>query len=428
MAERPRDGDPRGARSPGERDFTWLYGKSAPPDGSADDDKTRMLPVQSRRPAASTDAASPASADARPAPQAPQPYAPPTGPLAPTPGGPGGPGGGGRGASYGGSWWSRRLRSPRFYRRAVLVLLVLWVVFVVAVPFITWTRVSEVAFASQGERPSEQPGTTYLLVGSDSRADLTKAERKELATGNPTSELTDTIMLLHTGDGPNVLLSIPRDSVVDMPGYGQSKINSAYSRGGAPLLTQVIETETGVRVDQYVEIGLGGVADVVDAVGGITVCPRERMVDPLAGLRIRKGCQEVDGTTALGYSRSRKVSALGDLDRVRRQREVIAAIGDKVLSPWSVINPLRWWNLNSAVPSFFGFGEGMGKIQAGRWALAMSRTTGDSGLTCTMPVTDSTAEYWDMDRAGPLLQDIIDDQTDQITKSQCTPSGIVGAR
>ena len=308
--------------------------------------------------------------------------------------------------------------------RTVLVLLLLWAVFIVAVPFITWQSAEQVAFEPDGERPGDQDGTTYLLVGSDSRRDLTAEQRKRLSTGNPQSELTDTMMLLHTGDGPNVLLSIPRDTQVDRP-FFSGKINGAYARGGAPLLTRVVEVETGIRIDKYVEIGLGGVADVVDAVGGIEVCPKERIKDPLAGLDITKGCKEIDGTTALAYSRSRKQSALGDLERVRRQREVIGAIGDEVLSPWSVLNPVRWWRLNRAVPSFFAFGDGMSSIDASRWALAMSRTSGGGNLTCTMPVTDSSATTWDRERADPMFEAIIADRTDDITRQQCTPNGIV---
>jgi LCP family protein required for cell wall assembly len=305
----------------------------------------------------------------------------------------------------------------------VLVLLLLWATFIVAVPFVTWRSAEQVAYEPDGDRPSEQGGTTYLLVGSDSRRNLSKAERKKLSTGNPQSELTDTMLLLHTGDGPSVLLSVPRDTIIDRP-FFSGKINGAYARGGAPLLTRVIETETGIRVDKYVEIGLGGVADVVDAVGGIRVCPVERLKDPLAGLNIRKGCQEIDGTTALAYSRSRKQSTFGDLERVRRQREVIGAIGSKVLSPWSVVNPFRWWKLNRAVPTFFGFGEGMGALDASRWALAMTKTGSGDNLTCTMPVTDLSANTWDRERADPLFAAIIDDKTDEITKKQCTPNGI----
>ncbi|MDO9456955.1 LCP family protein [Nocardioides sp.] len=430
MTDRPGNG------GPGEGpEFGWLYGR---PPGSDEQspEATRKIPVQPRPGQSGGQSGPPTEnlgrrlpppaaqqrTDPRPPVPAPTPYQPgqpyqqPYGqPPQQPPGRPGRAGGG---------FWARRLRRPGFYVRTVLVLLLLWVTYIVAVPFITWQSAEQVAFEPDGDRPAEQDGTTYLLVGSDSRRDLSAAERKKLSTGNPQSELTDTMMLLHTGDGPSVLLSIPRDTRIDRP-FFSGKINGAYGRGGAALLTRVIETETGIRVDKYVEIGLGGVADVVDAVGGIEVCPVERIKDPLAGLNIRRGCQEINGTKALAYSRSRKQSALGDLERVRRQREVIGAIGDKVLSPWSVVNPVRWWKLNKAVPSFFAFGEGMSSLDASRWALAMSKSGGTDNLTCTMPVTDGSAETWDRDRADPLFAAIIDDDTDKITKKQCTPNGIV---
>lgn len=437
MSERPGPGG-----SADRPDFDWLYGKK----GAAGEnpDATRAIPVQPRpdagRPGSdprngprngppnpddqhtqvmSTGARPerpyPADEQVRPAPTPQQPpQQPPGPPRAPKE----------RGGS-GGGFWARRARRPRFWIRLVIALFALWLLYTVAVPFIAWQKGDPVAFEPDGDRPGDQPGTTYLMVGSDSRANLSAEERKKYHTGNPESELTDTIMLLHTGAGPNVLLSIPRDSIVDIPGSGESKINSAYGRGGAKLLTEVIEKETGIRVDEYVEIGLGGVAGVVDAVGGVEICPKERMKDPLAGLNVKKGCQEADGATALAYSRSRKQSALGDLDRVRRQREVVSAIGDKVISPWSVVNPVRWWKLNNSVPEFFAFGDGTGKFDAAKWALAMTKVDGTDGLTCTMPVTDLSANNWDMDRAGPLFDAIKEDRTDDITKKQCTPSGIV---
>ncbi|WP_148614044.1 LCP family protein [Nocardioides rubriscoriae] len=428
MSERP-------GGSPGEGpEFGWLYGRPPGADEPQAPEATRRIPVQPRPgPSSQSGQSGPSSQSGpptqkmpRPGPPAaaaqgtgPRPPAPAPAPYAPGPVPPAPPPG-----RTGGGSWARRLRRPRFWVRTVLVLLLLWAVFIVAVPFVTWQNATQVAFEPDGDRPGDQDGTTYLLVGSDSRRDLTAAERKELSTGNPKSELTDTMLILHTGSGPSVLLSVPRDTYVDRP-FFTGKINGAYGRGGAPLLTRVIETETGIRIDKYVEIGLGGVADVVDAVGGIRVCPVERLKDPLAGLDIKKGCQDVDGPTALAYSRSRKQSTFGDLERVRRQREVIGAIGDKVLSPWSVLNPVRWWRLNHAVPSFFAFGEGMSSIDASRWALAMTRTGSGDNLTCTMPVTDLSASTWDRDRADPLFKAIIDDDTSAITKQQCTPNGIV---
>jgi LCP family protein required for cell wall assembly len=316
-------------------------------------------------------------------------------------------------------------RRPRFRARYLLLLLLAWVVFLVAVPLLAWTSVEKVEYEPEGDRPSEQPGTTYLMVGSDSRADLSEEERKELTTGNAGGGRTDTIMLLHTGSGPNVLVSIPRDAEVEIPGNGTTKINAAYAIGGAPLLTETVEDLTGIRVDEYVEIGMGGVAGVVDAVGGIEICPKERMRDPLAGLNVKKGCQEADGATALAYARSRKVSALGDLDRVRRQREVVASVGAAVLSPMTVVNPVRWWRLNHAIPDFFAFGEGMGPVRAGMWALAMTQVDGDGGMTCTVPVTGGAAQI-DTERAAELFALIAEDDADSIKKTLCTPSGIAG--
>src|SRR3712207_1779301 len=130
-------------------------------------------------------------------------------------------------------------------------------------------------------------------------------------------------MLLHTGDGPNLLMSIPRDSIVEVPGHGTTKINAAFAFGGPRLLVQTVEQSTGIRVDHYVETGFTGLVRLVDAVGGITICPRTAMNDPLARLEIPAGCQEADGRTALGYARSRKTQSLGDIGRARNQREVV---------------------------------------------------------------------------------------------------------
>lgn len=418
MADRPGNGGPEDGTN-----YGWLYGakggQEPPPDA------TRAIPKQSRPDQPSPDQPRHDETRVMPTQQPPAGSAPRAPAPVPTPHPTGRAGGPPAGGSSGGS---SRFRRPRFWFRMVLLLLVLWLVYTIAVPFFAWQKTDKVEFAPDGDRPGDQPGTTYLLVGSDSRKGLSAEERKKFNTGNPSSELTDTIMLLHTGDGPDVLLSIPRDSIVDMPGHGQSKINSAYARGGAKLLVRTIENETGIRIDEYVEIGLGGVAGVVDSVGGIEVCPKEAIKDKLAGLDIKKGCQEVDGEVALAYSRSRKQSALGDLDRVQRQREVVAAIGDKVLSPWSVLNPVRWWRLNNSVPGFFGFGEETSTIDAGRWALAMTKVGGKDGLTCTMPVTDGSAETWDRDRAEPIFKAFIEDRTDDIKPAQCTPSGLPGTR
>ncbi|MGI8901259.1 MAG: LCP family protein, partial [Nocardioides sp.] len=278
--------------------------------------------------------------------------------------------------------------------------------------------------APDGERPGEQDGTTYLLVGSDSRADLSEDERQELGTGGASGQRTDTIMLLHTGSGPSVLMSVPRDSVVAIPGYGEGeKVNAAYAYGGPKLLVRTLEGETGIRIDHYVEIGLGGFVSVVDAVGGIKICPTQAMNDPLANLDIEKGCQEADGTVALGYARSRKTSNLGDIDRAKHQREVVSAVGDKAASPWTVLNPVRYFRLNNAMPDFFTVSEGTNPFDMARFAWAMTRVDGETGLTCGVPIADLEVN-WDPERSQQLFDLIIEDDTSSIPEGLCTPSGI----
>ncbi len=318
---------------------------------------------------------------------------------------------------------SRPRRRPRFRMRYVWLLLFLWLVYLLVVPMLAWRAVPKVDASPGGERPAEQPGTTYLLVGSDSRAGLSKEEREALHTGGAAGQRTDTIMLLHIGAGPNLLMSIPRDSLVPIPGHGTTKINAAYAFGGPKLLVRTVEMNTGIRVDHFVEIGFGGFVGLVDAVGGIEICPKKDMVDTDAGLDIKAGCQEVDGEVALAYARSRHAQQLGDLDRAANQREVVAAVGSEAVSPWTVVNPVRYWQLNFAAADAVAVDEEMGPIDAARFALAMTRVDGENGLTCGVPISD-LAVHWDPERSEQMFRRIIEDNTATIGKRLCTASGL----
>ena len=409
MADRPRG---RGGPEEGTPEYDWLYGSRGRTGPGGPDDETQVIrrpedgAEQTRRMPAVGPAGSTGAASARGPRQQPP---PPRGPRRPAAAEPSSP---------------RRRPRPRL--GWLKLVLLLWLVFLVAVPFWAWSKVTHVDSAPpDGSRPDEQDGTTYLVVGSDSREDLSEEERRELGTGNAGGRRTDTIMLLHTGSGPNLLMSIPRDSLVAIPGHGEGqKINAAFAYGGPRLLTRTVEQNTGIRVDHYVEVGFGGFVDVVDALGGVEICPRTAMKDKQANLDVAKGCQEADGTTALGYARSRKLYAeRGDIDRARAQREVIAAIGDKALSPWSVLNPLRYYRLNVAGAESLRVSEDTGVIDVGRFALAMTRVDGKDGLTCSVPISD-LAVNWDPERSERLFQHIIDDDTDSVGRQLCTPTGM----
>ncbi|WP_342318591.1 LCP family protein [Corynebacterium mayonis] len=197
-------------------------------------------------------------------------------------------------------------------------------------------------------------GTNWLLVGSDSREGMTQEDVDRLGTGGDIgSTRTDTVMLLHLPrTGTPTLVSIPRDSYVNIPGYGLDKINAAFSYGGPKLLALTVEQSTGLRIDRYAEIGMGGLAGVVDAVGGVDMCVTEAIDDPLANLNIQPGCQKLDGPTALGYVRTR-ATAQGDLDRVVRQREFLSALMNTIVSPGVLLNPLRLVPLVLTLPRMF---------------------------------------------------------------------------
>jgi LCP family protein required for cell wall assembly len=300
----------------------------------------------------------------------------------------------------------RRKRSPL---RWVLLLLAAWLAYLVAVPVFAWLSVDSIDAEPAGDRPEDQPGTTYLVVGSDGREGLA-------------GERTDTIMLLHIGSGPDLLMSIPRDSIVDIPEQGTNKINAAFALGGPKLLVRTVESETGIRVDHYVEIGFDGFVDLVDAVGGIEICPRTAIKDPLAKLDVEKGCQEADGETALGYARTRK-TATGDIERGRNQREVVSAIGTEVVSWQTIVNPVRYWRVMFGGAGSVSVSEGTGPFDAARFAYAMTRVDGEDGLACSVPIADLEVN-WDPERAPRLFGLIREDRTDEVGQELCTPTGM----
>lgn len=238
--------------------------------------------------------------------------------------------------------------------------------------------------AMPDQQLSDTAGTNWLLVGSDSRQGLSDEEAAALGTGGDMgSARTDTIMLLHIppGGGDARLVSLPRDSLVEIPGYGENKINAAFTFGGPQLLTATVEQNTGMRIDHYAEIGMGGLANLTDAVGGVEICVAEPIYDPLANLDVQAGCQTMDGPTALGYVRTR-ATAQGDLDRVMRQREFFASLLSEITSPATLLNPFEALPLMWHGSRTFTVGEGTHVWHLARLALAMA---GDTSME-TVPV------------------------------------------
>jgi LCP family protein required for cell wall assembly len=315
-------------------------------------------------------------------------------------------------------------------RRSVIVLLL--VILLIGYPILlaatAWTslnRVDALGPAHEVADTEDSPGRTFLVVGSDSRSDLSKAERKRLGTGSAGGQRTDTIMLLHVpaGGGPTVLVSVPRDSYVSIAGRGsKNKINAAYAFGGAPLLVRTMEQATGLRIDNYVETGLGGFANIVDAVGGVQLCPKRNMNDRDAHINLKKGCQDMDGKTALGYARARHSDPRGDLGRVERQRETLAAIAGKTLSPGTLLQPWRSFPAAKAGGGALTVDENTSPLALARFVLAMRAVSGGGGLSLTVPISNpnlstssGSAVQWDKAKALTLFHALRDNNTESIT-------------
>lgn len=265
-------------------------------------------------------------------------------------------------------------------------------------------------------RPDPGRGTNWLLVGSDSRQDLSAEQQQELATGGDVGTgRTDTIMLVHVpgfgSSAPTTLVSIPRDSYVPIPDHGRDKINAAFVIGGATLLARTIEQATGLHLDHYAEVGFGGFAGLVDALGGVTVCPAEPVHDPLAGLDLEAGCQRLDGRGALGYVRTR-ATPRADLDRMVNQRQFMSSLLHRATSPAVWLNPWRWYAVPRAAAAALTVDRGDHAWDLARlgWALQDRTTT-----TMTVPIgefTDSdvgSVVVWNHDAANQLFETLAAD-------------------
>lgn len=301
-------------------------------------------------------------------------------------------------------------RRGRGFFRLVFLLFVAWLVFMIAVPLVAWQNLARVDADPGSNRPAPGATRTFILAGTDERPNDRSRGR------------TDTLMLLTFGSGPTVLTSIPRDSIVDIPGHGQSKINAAYAYGGAPLLVRTLEGQTGLRIDGVVLIGFDSLVQVVDAVGGIKVCPETDLKDKDSKLDINAGCQIVDGTTALAYSRNRKSFATGDIARGQNQREVIGGIGKAVLTPATFLNPMRWAKVNMSAADAIAVSDNVSIPEFGRFSWALANAMNGTGLNCTVPIRDMRVT-WDGDRAADYFVHLKNGTAEQLG-GLCTEDGI----
>lgn len=274
------------------------------------------------------------------------------------------------------------------------------------------------AFAPYAGRPASSRGTDWLLIGSDSRSGLSAEERERLHVGGDAGRNTDTLMIVHYGDTGPYLVSVPRDSYVEIPGHGRNKINAAYALGGAELLTRTVEQATGVRLDHYAEVDFLGFVDVVDALGGVRLCvPAGGLHDSHSGADFDAGCRRMNGVQALAYVRARYSDPQGDLGRVKRQRQLVSAVAHEafrasvVLNPWKLVPFLRTSFAAVTVDRDTGVREVLGLARRLR-----DLSDGD-GATTTVPIGSQPqvsgvgdVVVWDESGARALFDALRDDR------------------
>lgn len=293
---------------------------------------------------------------------------------------------------------SRFPRPVRYIRNIVLAYLGFYLI----LGFHAATSLDKIP-ASANVALADTAGTNWLLVGSDSREGLTKAERKEMRTGKDEgSQRTDTLMIIHIDDsGKPTLVSLPRDSYVTIPAHialdgssvedRRNKINTAYGKGGAPLLVETVERNTGLHIDHYMEVGFKGIRDITDAVGGVNMCVPANVTDENSGLNLLAGCQELDGRNALAYVRMRYADPKGDLGRIERQQQFLSSVMKKVATPAVLLNPISMWKLVDAGTESVNVGETDTVMDIGNLAKAMRALSNGNGTLTTVPVSEADA-------------------------------------
>ncbi|MFF9060139.1 LCP family protein [Streptomyces sp. NPDC014882] len=335
-------------------------------------------------------------------------------------GGGGSDGPGGTGAARPAPDWRRRIKWTAISVATVLV------VTTVGTYFWADSKLNrEVDLSKVIERPEGGEGTNFLIVGSDSREGMSAEEKKALHTGSAEGKRTDSMMILHTGSNGDTLISLPRDSDVEIPSFVGSesgkryagtgrhtKLNAAYAMDGPELLVRTIEFNTGLHIDHYVEIGFAGFANIVDAVGGVEIDIPQDIKDTKSGADLKKGKQTLDGEESLAFVRTRYALAGSDLDRTKNQQKFLAALANQVATPGTVLNPFKLYPTMSAGLDTLIVDKDMGLYDLGSMFFAMKGVNGGDGTSMNMPISGSTGGnlVWDKAKVKQLVSQLKNDE------------------
>jgi LCP family protein required for cell wall assembly len=257
-----------------------------------------------------------------------------------------------------------------------------------------------------------------VVAGLDERSGLTPRQQRLLHVGANSGELdTDTLMLVHVSASHRFVqvVSLPRDSWVNIPGHGMNKINSALGLGGPQLMVQTIEQATGLTVNDYIEVNFLGFVKVIDALGGVNICLPYAVDDSYSGLRMSAGEHHVDGITALEFARDRHSFPTSDLARIQDQQQLISTALSEGISSGILANPLRLERFLSAASAAIKVDQGFDVV---RLADEMRGVSPDDVTFTTVPLsnlnyqtpTGESAVLWNTTAAAALFNSLKTDQ------------------
>jgi LCP family protein required for cell wall assembly len=222
---------------------------------------------------------------------------------------------------------------------------------------------TEAALSSSG--PMLLTPSTVLILGLDNRPTTGYSSKEAGSNHSEADANTDSIMLWRIGGGVSRRLSIPRDTLVDIPGLGNSKINAAWSFGGPKLAIRVIENFTGVKINHLIVVDLGNFPKFIDDIGGVTVST-PRICSVISGgaknggfsLYLSRGSHHLDGTNALTLARTRENRcdpAYDDLDRERMQQQIMNGIKSQLFSVHAFLHlPWAAWDAPKVLQTDMG--------------------------------------------------------------------------
>ncbi|MFD9333436.1 LCP family protein [Streptomyces sp. NPDC060028] len=283
----------------------------------------------------------------------------------------------------------------------------------------------EVDLSKVIERPKEGDCTTYLIVGSDSREGMSDEEKKKLHTGSAEGKRTDSMMILAKCSSGNTMVSLPRDSDVEIPSFvgsesgkkfpgtgKRTKLNAAYAEDGPELLVRTVEFNTGLRIDHYAEIGFAGFAGIVDSLGGVELDIEQGFKDEKSGADFKAGKQTLNGEQSLAFVRTRYAFAESDLQRTKNQQKFLSALASQAATPSTVLNPFTLYPMLGAGLDTLIVDKDMGLWDMGQMFFAMKGVNGGDGVSMNMPISGQRGGnlVWDKAKVQQLVKQIQNDE------------------